>query len=294
MSELQVEAAPPPSEIGPDSVLWRYSGDVRGMLAAGSALVLQVGHPTVAAGVREHSDYQNEPWSRLLRTLDYLFTVIYGGPKTAARAGADLREMHKHIKGTTPDGRRYHALEPDAFAWVHATLIESIVSANERFAQPVPEELLEQLYAEWQLIGSYHGVRPGDLPDDYSGFRAYFDEMVSTELTDNDVVRGVLTTLTRPAAPPIPLLPNPAWRVLRVPAAAALRLGTIGLLPPKLRERWGLRWTRAQDLELRALGAVLRSTTPVLPERLRVMGPGYLKLRHRETDWLGVAGSQAA
>ena len=267
---------------GPASVVWRHGGDIRGMLAAGSALVLQVGHPTVAAGVREHSDYAVDPWGRLLRTLDYLYTAIYAERETAERAGRRLRERHRQIKGVKPDGSSYHALEPEAFAWVHATLIEQIIAANAYFARPMAGSVLEQFYAEMLAIGRLHGVAGADLPPSYAEFRPYFAQMVDS-LEDSDVVRGVLDTLTHPARP-TSKLPDPAWRLATMPVAATLRLGTVGLLPQGLRRRWQLPWGRSQELQLRALGAASRGVTPIMPRSLQVIGPAYLRQRRRLRD----------
>jgi uncharacterized protein (DUF2236 family) len=283
MAERPGDTAPSELARGPESVVWRYAGDVRGLLASGSALVLQVGHPTVAAGVREHSDYAADPWGRLLRTLDYLFTAIYADRDAAADAGRLLRERHRQIKGTKPDGGSYHALEPEAFAWVHATLTEQIVAANAHFARPMPATVLEPFYGEMRQIGYLHGVGEDDLPPTYAEFRSYFAEMVDTRLEDSDVVRGVLDSLTHPA-PPTQKLPETAWRIARAPMVRAARLGTVGLLPRSLRERWGIPWSRAQELQLRALGAASRGATPLMPRSLRVMGPGYLRQRNRQQE----------
>src|SRR4051794_41832280 len=84
------------------------------MLGAGPALLLQVAHPTVGAGVAEHSDFQRDPWGRLFRTLDFVNMIIYGGPEGAMQTGRAIREMHKRIKGTKPDGSRYHPPAPEA------------------------------------------------------------------------------------------------------------------------------------------------------------------------------------
>jgi uncharacterized protein (DUF2236 family) len=73
-----------------------------------------------------------------------------------------------------------------------------------------------------------------------------------------------------------------AWRVMRLPLGRALSLATVGLLPARLRERLGLPWSWTQDLELRALGAAARSATPVMPEWLRNVGPGYVRSRSQE------------
>src|SRR5271165_7194283 len=98
---------------GPGSITWRYAADARTLLAAGYALVLQVAHPTVGAGVAEHSAYREDPWGRLLRTLDFTTSVIYTDPVSAAAVARGIRLRHRRIKGVRPDGRRYHALDPD-------------------------------------------------------------------------------------------------------------------------------------------------------------------------------------
>src|SRR3954471_7504141 len=266
----------------PRSVAWCYAGDARTMLGAGSALLLQVAHPTVAAGVRDHSNFAEDPWGRLLRTLDFVNLVIYGGPDAAARTGRRLREMHKHIKGVDPDGRRYHALEPEAYAWVHATLAETIVRAHRRFGVPMSPTETEIFWREWRGVGRLLGIRERDLPLEWHAFRAYVGEMIATRLEPNDVVEDVLASLQAPVAPPLPPAAEAAWRALRVPAARAGQLGTVGLLPSALRRKLGLTMTARDRAELRVLGAVLRSATPLMPSSLRQMGPGYLRWRREE------------
>jgi uncharacterized protein (DUF2236 family) len=268
----------------PDSLLWRYMGDGRVMYAAGYALVLQVAHPTVAAGVRQHSNYATDPWGRLLRTLDYVYLMTYGGPQTASVTGRRLREMHKRIRGVAPDGSRYYALEPGAFAWVHGTLIDAIIAAHLHFGRSLDQAQVDRLYREWLAVGRLIGVQEGDLPGDWTGFRAYYELIVDERLEDSDVVRGVLSVLSRPAAPPIPFLSDAAWRVVRLPLGRVLSLATVGMLPARLRERLDLRWSWTQELELRALGAVARSATPMMPEWLRNVGPGYLRSRKQEIE----------
>jgi uncharacterized protein (DUF2236 family) len=267
---------------GPDSLLWRYFGDARTGVASGYALLLQVAHPTIAGGVRDHSNYKQDPWGRLLGTLDFLVLMIYGGPEAAAETGRRLREMHRHIRGALPDGRRYNALEPGAFAWVHATLIEANLAGHRHFGCQLTDAETERIYAEWLKVGRLLGMQKGALPDDWSGFRSYFDEMVDARLEDNDVVQGVLTTFRRPARGSFPVLGERFWRLTTVPAGRVLSLTTAGLMPPTLRDRLGLSWTRRQELAFRGLGAVSRSTTPVLPARLRNTGPDYLRWRRRD------------
>lgn len=263
----------------PDSVVWRYSGDARLLVTAGYALLLQVGHPTVGAGVSEYSDFKEDPWGRLLRTLDYTYAMVYGGPRMAAEIGRRVRELHKHIKGVKPDGERYHALEPQAYAWVHATLADAIVRGHEHFGSRLRGDELETFWEEWRRNGRLVGVRLRDLPAGWGEFREYFDTMVDETLEDNEAVQDVIATLARPARPPIPWLADGAWRLMSLPAAHSTSLATIGLLPPVLRQRFGVRWTRRDERQLRALGAASRAATPLMPAALRNTGPAYLRWR---------------
>jgi len=264
----------------PDSIVWRFAGDARLLATAGYALLLQVGHPTVGAGVSEHSNFKADPWGRLFRTLDYTYAMVYGGPDLAPRVGRRVRAMHEQITGVTPDGRRYHALEPEAYAWVHATLAEAIVAGHRVFGKRMREDEVERFWAGWRANGRLVGVREGDLPADWPAFRTYFQHMVDDRLQDNQAVQDVLSALAHPPAPPAWGFGAQTWRVIRAPAVGLVSLATVGLLPATLRRRFGARWTSVQQLELQALAALSRAATPLMPRPLRNVGPGYLRWRH--------------
>ena len=281
--------------VGPESITWRRAGDLRLMFGSGTALMLQVAHPTVAGGVREHSDFVTDPWGRLFRTLDYVNLLVFGGPQRAAETGRRMRAMHTRIKGVDPQGRRYHALEPEAYAWVHATLAVTIVGASNRFGRPLDASQTARFWDEWRGLGRLLGIRERDLPPTWGSFLAYVDEMIETRLERNDVVDTVLQTIVDPARPAIPGVGPRAWTVMRAPAVRALQLGTIGLLPVAARRRLDLHLTPAQKREFRALAALTRATTPVLPESVRINGPSYLEWRRKQIDrgLFGAAGAAA-
>jgi uncharacterized protein (DUF2236 family) len=268
----------------PATITWRRAGDARVLIAAGYALLLQVAHPTVGAGVSEHSQFQRDPWGRLLRTLDYACTIVYGGPQAAGEMGRRIRSFHTQIKGTRADGRPYHALEPGAYAWVHATLAEGIFAAHNRFGRSFSDGQRQELWSEWRTLGLLLGIRDRDLPPDWLGFRVYVEEMVETQLEHTAAVEEVWAALARPAAPPAPALGRGAWPILSPPLAHLLRVSTAGLASATLRRRLGLGWTRANELELRVLGATLRAATPLMPPSLRNTGPGYLRWRHEAIE----------
>jgi uncharacterized protein (DUF2236 family) len=215
----------------------------------------------------------------LERTLDSLYTLLYSA--SAPAEGARLRALHRHIRGVTPDGRRYHALEPEAYAWVHATIIETIAVSQAWCARPLRGERLHRYYAEMRGVGRLLGLRERDLPERWDGFVEYVERTVRTRLGDSDVLQDVVASIVRPPRPPLLPVPDRLWTLTRRPFTHVMRLGTVGLLPAPLRKRLHLSWTAADDLQLRSLGAALRAADPLVPDRVRVIGPAWLEARHR-------------
>jgi uncharacterized protein (DUF2236 family) len=265
--------------VGVDSVCWRKVSDPRLYLGMLYPLLLQVAHPTVDAGVHDFSDFERRPWQRLLRTLDYSSLLVYGGERAIA-AGRQLRRLHAPFHGVRADGRRYHALEPRAYAWVHATLLQSVVSGHRHFGDPLRADELERFYQEYRGLGALIGVDRRQLPDSWQGFNDYFAEVSSSGLGPTDSVRRVLRAVEL-APPPLAPIPGPAWALMRMPAQRALWLGGVGQLSPDLRRRLEIEWSRADQRELTLLGRLMRSMTPLMPAPLRVIGPAQLRLRRR-------------
>jgi uncharacterized protein (DUF2236 family) len=213
----------------------------------------------------------------LFGTLDYLLVLQYGG-RDAVAMGRRLREVHKRFKGVKPDGEAYYALEPSAYAWVHATLLDAYVTAHAHFGRPMTRPQVERFYSEYRGLGRLVGVREDDLPSDWNGFRAYFDDVVAHELEHTQSVDRVLRAL---GGVTIPRLPEFLVRALRAPAGRLLYVGGVGLLPPVLRERCEIHWTRRDEREFRAIGAVTRRMTPVMTKRMLVSGPTQLRWRRK-------------
>jgi uncharacterized protein (DUF2236 family) len=242
-------------------------------------LLLQVAHPVVGAGVRDYSDFEQRPWNRLLRTIDYVTVLVYGGTDAVAM-GRRLRNLHKGFKGTTEDGKPYYALEPEAYAWVHATLIETYIAGHAQFGRPMRPDQAERFYQEYKGLGRFIGVRDKDLPGDYADFQNYFDRICATELVRTESVDRVIAATQGEVPPPLPM-PRSLWRAARIPARRALYIGGVGMLTPELRHRFGLSWTRSEERQFQLLGRVSRALTPVMPKPLRIAGPGQLRMRRR-------------
>jgi uncharacterized protein (DUF2236 family) len=273
--------------VGTESITWRVASDARLTFAMLYPLLLQVSHPTVGAGVRDYSDFEHQPWERLLATVDYVSLLVYGG-RDAVPAGRRLRAAHRRLRGMREDGKPYHALEPAAYAWVHATLLETYVAGTQQFGVGLRPEEVEAFYREYCGLGRLIGVRERDLPSDWDGFRRYFDNTVRHELVHTDAVDQVLRAARSLPAPEMSLrvpkvpLPPPLWRAIRIPAGRAARIGGIGLMDPSLRRRLGIGWSRLDEAQFRVMGAAMRRLTPVMPERWRVTGPAQLRWRRRE------------
>jgi uncharacterized protein (DUF2236 family) len=259
--------------------VWRLAGDVRGFSTAGYAVLLQVAHPTVGAGVGQYSGFLDDPWGRLLRTLDYVNGSVYGGPRMAWEIGRRVHGIHKAIKGTRPDGEPYHALEPKAYAWVHATLASALADGARTFGTPLEPHEEQDFWDEWKRLGLLIGVRLEQLPERWADFHDYFDEMVENELEDSETLQNVIHSVFHPVKPPLPGIPEAIWSVASWPGTELLRLTTVGSLPAKLRERLGLPWNRERDIALRAQQRAIRGLMPRLPDRLRLMPPAYAARR---------------
>jgi uncharacterized protein (DUF2236 family) len=276
--------------VGPDSVAWRIGSDARLYFVMLYPLLLQVAHPTVGAGVDDYSDFEERQWDRLLRTLDYVCLLVYGG-REAIAAGRRLRAFHGRFQGIREDGTPYHALEPDAYAWVHATLLMAFVAGHAHFGLRLTRREIEQFYREYRGLGRLIGVGEHDLPPDWTRFREYFDRTAASTLVRTSAVGRVLTAVKNPAPPPV-RLPAALWRAIRIPPRRALWLGGGGLMEPELRTRLGIPWGRVAQAEFGALGAACRAATPVMPRALRVTGPAQLRWR-REAIARGPLGAQA-
>ena len=259
---------------------WRATSALRLDVALLYPLVLQVAHPTVDAGVTDHSDFEHRPWDRLMRTMDYVSLLVYGG-REAAAAGRRLRELHRRFRGTRADGTRYSALEPEAYAWVHATLLDTYVRSHAHFGAPMSNDETARFYSEYRGLGRLIGVRERDLPDTWPQFCAYFRRTARTALTRTASLERVIETIDHVGAPPAPIS-GLLWPAIKLPIRRAMWLAGIGLLEPRVRQRLGLRWSPIDEAQLRVLGVVSRGLGPVLPASLKVMGPEHLRWRSAE------------
>ncbi|GAB2966517.1 DUF2236 domain-containing protein [Amycolatopsis acidiphila] len=268
--------------ITPGTPAWRYFGDFRATLLAGQVLVLQVAHPVVAAGVRDHSNYTEDPWTRLMRTAASLSIYVYGGRAGAEFEARRLRQVHRAFTGVRDDGRRYSALDPHAYAWVHATLVQLAVDTQAIFGRGMRPGEVEEYYAQMRQVGVMLGVKDHHLPPDWAAFRDYYDRMVEG-FGPNGTISTLFDTI-RTVPKPVRWLPDFAWSWLRDRQARLQLFLIAATLPPAFRERLGLEWTDARQRRFDRFRRAVRWVAMLVPPPLRaahVRALAKVNVRHR-------------
>lgn len=258
-----------PRPLGPDSYTWADFGSYMFHLMLPQAFVLQVAHPTIDAGVGDHSVYKTDPWGRIQRSHSMLWPVVYARPETAIRKGVALRDFHRSIEGTSRHGKRYHALEPEAYGWVHMTGFDATVRMHELFGRPLSAKARQQAFNEWRRLGLILGLRDADLPDTEAAYWAYFNRMIDERLIMGDVATDLLDVHAFPhyPRPPGSRIPLPLWRLLLKAVAPSVRRMVVGTASKRFRERFQLKWTRWDAAWFKVYVHSLRIVLRVLPER---------------------------
>ena len=251
---------------GPDSVTWRVNREQAMLLGGGCALLLQLAHPLVAAGVSDHSDFRHDPLKRLRRTLDATLSIVFGTTAEAERASAGIRAVHARVRGTLaagagrfPAGTQYRAEEPSLLAWVNATLFDTSIRTYELLFAPLSHEDRERYHAESGRVARLLGVPDEAIAPSYKDFRSSWAGMLTGEdiavgAQGRELARAVLT-------PKLRFVPRHAY--------APLSLFTIGLLPAPARARYGFRWSNGRERAFRTEARAFGAAAKALPARLR-------------------------
>ena len=169
---------------GPHSVVWRINRDRCFPLAGIRSLMVQALHPLAMAGVAQHSTWKQDPFGRLAATSTYLITTTYGDTPSALAAAAWVRKVHTRVRGSDPEtGLPYSAEDPALLLWVHAGMVDSIVTAVERYGRPIGRGDLDQYVAEMVRFAEILGVPPEDVPATVDRLRAYIESVELRQAT---------------------------------------------------------------------------------------------------------------
>jgi uncharacterized protein (DUF2236 family) len=279
-----------PGLFGPDSVTWRLDREAFLLLGAGPrALLLQLAHPSVAAGVSDHSNFRADPWARLAGTLRSYLRIVFG---TTLQARAEIRRLHalhRDIRGTTPNGATYDARDPELALWVHATLIDSTMATADAWLSPMARDARARAYAESLPVGRAFGIPEGQLPADIAAFDAYVARMLGPggPVRPGPLARELAAAVLRPPlGPAVRTLTGPLTGMVAAPLVAGiwamadrlhpaavswLMWPAVGLLPPSIRDDYGLRQGPLERAVSTWLVTSWRVWNSVLPPPFRQM-----------------------
>ncbi|HXC77796.1 MAG TPA: oxygenase MpaB family protein [Candidatus Acidoferrum sp.] len=238
-----------------DSITRRVNRENVLFLGGGRALLMQLAHPKVAAGVDEHSDFRQHPLRRLRRTILMTMAIVFGDRETALAAAKGVNQVHARVKG-----RDYRALDPDLLLWVHATLMDTSLVTYETFVKPLLPSEREDFYQEFKLLGELLGIPRDRFPTALRDFNAYLGDMMEGGPLRVDARARALAKLV--LRPPTRLLPGVAMLPMDVITA--------GLLPPVLRSEYGLAWGAGQRRAYRVAVKTLPRLVALTPPLFRV------------------------
>ena len=290
-----------PAELGPQSLLWRWAGDMRIAFEGGTAGLLQTMHPAIGQGLIDHSDFFDDPVDRVFRSLPGILGTVYDGPQAEA-TGLRVRDFHHDIKGTLDarmGGHRYHALNPETFWWAHATfqrMVDRIALHWDSHGLSASES--EQLYAEGCQWYRRYGMSTSVVPADRAAFEAEVQRYCRDVLQPNPASDYLIEFINRRAIPDMSASPDypshPRLRPLtdallptkpvRMALAPPMRLVIFGGLPSVVRERFAIRWNAADERAYRALRAGIRAGWAYVPASLRwypAARKGWLREQNR-------------
>ncbi len=241
---------------GPTSVSWRIDRELVVLAGGSCALLMQAAHPSVAAGVAQHSDYATDPFGRLFRTLTSSFSVVFGTETDANATIRRVNAIHAAVRGQRADGAAYSALDPEALLWVHATLVDTALRVYTRFVAPLSPADAQRYHDESARVAVALGV--AEVPARLDELRAWMDAMIAAgTVRVTPEARVIARTVLYPTRFP----PRLAWDAAHLVSIATLR--------PELRRQYGIPWSAARERGMERFAAVSRSALPWVPPPLR-------------------------
>lgn len=238
------------TDIGAEGVL---------LAGAGRAILLQLANPAIGHGIVDHSDFAARPVNRLVGTLTYVYAVVYGSENQLAAVRRRVNRAHAPVRrAPTESAHGYNAFDAGSQLWVVATLYDTAVTVHERVYGPLDQDAADRVYSDYAKIGTALQL-PAELwPRDRSAFRSYWEAELAALRVDEST-RRVARALLHPMA-------GPLWLRMAMPLA---RFVTTGFLHQRLREDFGLRWSRRREQTFHWLMRATAVVYPRLPRRIR-------------------------
>lgn len=261
-----------PQPLGPDSYTWRDFGSYLFHLMLPQAFVLQSAHPIIDAAVSKDKKYKVDPWGRAKGSVKLLWPVVYSRPDKAIEMGHRLREMHRAIKGVDKDGNKYHALDPEAYSWVHITGFDATLRMFEYFGRPVTREERAQMFAEWKQMGSLLGIPDKYIPQTEDEYWKHFDYIIEERLIWGEVLDDLMDPKfygNYPRPDELKHLPMPIFKLIMGAAGWLMHKVSVATLPQNFRSRFNVKYSKMDQRMFKLFAWTVRMLYPVVPERMR-------------------------
>ena len=262
--------------VGPGSPLRSVAAEPVMFLGGQRALLLQLAHPLVAAGVEHHSGFRARPVRRLWSTIDALICLVWGRPAEARAARDRILRIHDGVHGGVspaeatshvPVGTRYSAHDPELLWWVWATLVDTTEVVHDRFLGPLDGGTLDELYVDWCALARFMAIPAALLDPDRVGFAARFArarDHLELSATSRHVARSVID-------PPVWFAPRSVRR--------ASALAATSLLDERPRTRYRLPWGPDERAAAASLERQIRTSWALVPGWRRDLPDAYLRVR---------------
>ena len=254
-----------PGYFGPESMMWKVNKEITVLFGGARALLMHAAHPLIAAGARQTSFYQRDPWKRLIRTLSLQNSVTFGTKEEADESATRINRLHEVIKGEDEiTGNIYVALDHEQLLWVHACLQISSIYFYEQTVKKLTKEEKDTYHKENMLSAKLVLIDTKKMPQTHNELKDWVIEKSKTKnyLLMTDVAKDVSEII---AGGPVPKHIKPIWPFISFTA--------FNTLPDEFKNIYGIKSTKIKSLILKFNLTLLKITRPLLPPFFRLIPP---------------------
>ncbi len=254
-----------PGYFGPQSMMWKVNKEITVLFGGARALLMHAAHPLIAAGARQTSFYQRDPWKRLIRTLSLQNSVTFGNKQEADESAHRINKLHEVINGEDDvTGGYYDALDHEQLLWVHACLQISSIYFYEMTVKKLSEEEKNQYHLENMKAAELVLVDKNKMPKTHDGLIKWVTEKSREDgyLVSTDVAEDVKNII---GGGPVPKHIKPIWPFIAFTA--------FNTLPKEFKEIYGISDSKLKNLILGINLSLLKYTRPFLPPFFRLIAP---------------------
>ncbi len=254
-----------PGYFGPQSMMWKVNKEITVLFGGARALLMHAAHPLIAAGARQTSFYQRDPWKRLIRTLSLQNSVTFVTKEEADESAHRINKLHEVIKGEDEvTGGYYDALDHEQLLWVHACLQISSIYFYEKTVKKLTEDEKNQYHIENSIAAEMVLVDPKIMPKTHEELKNWVIEKSKEKdyLVLTDVAIDVADIIN---GGPVPRHIKPIWPFIAFTA--------FNTLPREFKNIYGIKETKFKTLLLNFNLYLLKYSRPFLPPFFRLIAP---------------------